>query len=367
MIRSFKPTSRTLLIGGIITVILTLFLLFIDRIIIAEEPIFLILNGLSFIIFWLFIAVLMTRYSVLSVFYGLSLVVLADLADRYLPISNNPITIPILLLFWLGVGYLIQPDFFKKYRVLILSVSGLLMCYYFYHFLTTPNYGSDDRGNFSNFVLISFAAFLGLWGFEQWRWLKTLQSDKANAELALLRSQINPHFFFNTLNNLYGLVVEKSDQAPEVVLKLSDMMRYTIYEGKKELVYLKAEIKYLETYIELHKIRYQKNVDIRFTQDVDDTLQVAPLLFIILLENAIKHGVEKVREGAFVHLMIRSQEKDIYFVIENSYNKPTPKTSKGIGLDNLKGRLEYLYPNRHNLITEEDESIFKAQLNLTLT
>ena len=309
----------------------------------------------------------MTKYSVLSILYGLSLIVFADLADRYLPISNNPITIPILLLFWLGVWYLIQPDFFKKYRVVILSVSGLLMCYFFYQYLTTPNYGSDDRGNFSNLLLISFIAFLGLWGFEQWRWLKTLQSDKANAELALLRSQINPHFFFNTLNNLYGLVVEKSDQAPEVVLKLSDMMRYTIYEGKKELVKLKDEINYLETYIELHKIRYQKNVDIQFTTEVDDNLQVAPLLFIILLENAIKHGVEKVREGAFVHLMIKSKGEDISFVIENSLNKSASNDSRGIGLDNLKGRLKYLYPNRHDLIIEEGESVFKAQLNLTLT
>jgi len=308
----------------------------------------------------------MTRYSVLSVIYGLSLIVFADLADRYFPISNNPITIPILLLFWLGVWYLIQPDFFKKYRVAILSVSGLLMCYFFYQFLTTPNYGSDDRGNFSNFVLISFAAFLGLWGFEQWRWLKTLQSDKANAELALLRSQINPHFFFNTLNNLYGLVVEKSDQAPEVVLKLSDMMRYTIYEGKKDLVSIKNEINYLETYIELHKIRYQKNVDIRFTQEVDADVQVAPLLFIILLENAIKHGVENVRNNAFVHIMIKSQGKNISFVIENSLKKLTSDDSRGIGLDNLKGRLEILYPNRHDLIIEEGESVFKAQLNLTL-
>jgi len=364
--RSFKPNKQTLLIGGITTVILIAHLLYVDHIIIVKEPIFLALNGLCFILCWLVISVLMTRYSVLSVLYGLSLIVIADLADQHMPISENPITIPILLIFWLGVGYLIQPDFFKKYRVAILSVSGVLICYYFYHFLTTPNYGSDDRGSFSNFTLLAFIAFFGLWGFEQWRWLKTLQSDKANAELALLRSQINPHFFFNTLNNLYGLVVEKSDEAPEVVLKLSEMMRYTIYEGKKDLVSIKDEINYLETYIELHKIRYKKKVDIQFIKEVDDSLQVAPLLFIILLENAFKHGVEKMRENVFIHLRISSEGKNISFVIENSFKKSTSHPNGGIGLDNLKGRLEHLYPNRHEFLIKEGETVFKAQLNLTL-
>ena len=96
------------------------------------------------------------------------------------------------------------------------------------------------------------------WLFQQWKWLKTLESKKSKAELSLLKSQINPHFFFNTLNNLYGLTVEKSDDAPNVVLKLSDMMRYTIYMGKEDLVPLKDEVDYLQNYIELHKIRYQK-------------------------------------------------------------------------------------------------------------
>jgi len=107
-------------------------------------------------------------------------------------------------------------------------------------------------------------------------------------------------------------------------------------------------------------------VDIRFTQEVDADVQVAPLLFIILLENAIKHGVENVRNNAFVHIMIKSQGKNISFVIENSLKKLTSDDSRGIGLDNLKGRLEILYPNRHDLIIEEGESVFKAQLNLTL-
>ena len=100
-----------------------------------------------------------------------------------------------------------------------------------------------------------------------------MKIEKGKAELELLKSQINPHFLFNTLNNLYGLIVEKSDEAPEVVLKLSDMLRYTIYEGKEEFVFLKNEIVYLENYIALHKIRYQKNVDIFFNHKTEKDLK----------------------------------------------------------------------------------------------
>ena len=108
---------------------------------------------------------------------------------------------------------------------------------------------------------------------------------KSKTELSLLRTQINPHFFFNTLNNLYALTVKNSKQAPDVILKLSDMMRYTIYEGEKETVKLVDEIEYLNNYIELHKIRYKKNVKITFEHQIDTSLSIAPLLFIIFTLN----------------------------------------------------------------------------------
>ena len=123
---------------------------------------------------------------------------------------------------------------------------------------------------------------------KQIKFILTLKNEKAKAELALLKSQINPHFLFNSLNNLYGLTIEKSDDAPTVVLKLSDMLRYTIYEGQENIVPLKEEVNYLQNYIELHKIRHQKSVDIVFDYEIDESIRVAPLLFIILLENAFK-------------------------------------------------------------------------------
>ena len=309
----------------------------------------------------------MSQFSILNVIGALSILAVAALADYHLDINKNPITIPLILIFWLGIVYMIQPDFFKKYHIAIISVFGLLICYYFYHFLTTQEYSSDDRGSFSNIALLPVPFFVALWGYEQWRWMKTLKTNQANAELALLKSQINPHFFFNTLNNLYGLVVENSAQAPAVVLKLSDMMRYTIYEGKKDLVSLKDEVSYLETYIELHKIRYQKKVNIQFTHAIDENQQVAPLLFIILLENAFKHGVESLRQNAYVSLHMKSEGKNITFEIKNNFSETESRGSGGIGLDNLKRRLEYLYPDSQELIIDHSDSVYKAKLKLTVT
>lgn len=283
---------------------------------------------------------------------------------HYTGIWDSPLTVPLLILFWLGIAYLILPEFFKKYRIAILSVYGLVIAYHFFFFTTIPDHVQDYRLNLVNFMLLPIPVFVALWGYEQWRWLKMLKADKTRAELALLTSQINPHFFFNTLNNLYGLVVEKSKKAPEVVLKLSDMMRYTIYQGKEDLVLLKDEIGYLENYIELHKIRYQKKVEIRFNHTIREGVKVAPLLFIILLENALKHGVEPLMENAYIHLDLKTLDNRILFTIANNYEPNAPDENAGIGLDNLKKRLAHIYPNRHELKIEKINGTYTAHLNL---
>ncbi len=371
VMNSFFQKYYTVLIkGGIITIFLAV-VLFITGLTLsshtdAATPLFTAINALSFIFCWIILAFLIHKFCVYKVLAVLALLVVYLVIPHYMGIWDNPITIPLFILFWLGVAYIVLPEFFKKYRVPILSVYGLVIAYNFFFFNMTPNHAEIHRLNLTNFMLFPIPVFAALWGYEQWRWLKKLKADKAKAELALLKSQINPHFFFNTLNNLYGLVVEKSEKAPEVVLKLSDMMRYTIYKGKEDVVLLNDEIIYLENYIELHKIRYQKKVEILFTHDVQEGLKVAPLLFIILLENAFKHGVEKMSENAFIHLRMQSQEKQLFFTIENSFDVSVSNLNNGIGLENLKKRLDYLYPNRHELIVEEKESVYKVLLNLEL-
>ncbi|OJJ17015.1 hypothetical protein BKI52_30320 [marine bacterium AO1-C] len=366
---SFLKNYNALALGGIITIILIILINVSDG---FNHPAYIpksihtLVNVLSFVFCWLLTTFLIDKYSFYKVLGVLSLLAVAMVAERNLDDQDNPVTIPLIILFWLGVTYLILPQFFNKYKVAILSVYGLVISYYIIYGLLTT-YGASNRVTFAKFMIIPIPAFAALWGYEQWRWLKMLKADKANAELALLKSQINPHFFFNTLNNLYGLVVEKSDKAPEVVLMLSDMMRYTIYEGKEDLVLLKDEISYLENYIELHKIRYRKKVDIRFTQEVEGGLKVAPLLFIILLENAFKHGVEKTHDDAFIHMRMQTHNNQLFFTIVNNIDEPLPDHKPGIGLENLKKRLAHLYHNEHKLTIEATDSTYKVYLNLELT
>jgi len=194
-----------------------------------------------------------------------------------------------------------------------------------------------------------------------------LKRENAKTELLHLQSQVNPHFFFNMLNNLYGLVDKDTEKAKKLILKLSDLMRYSIYEGEKFLVTLEEELDYLKSYIELHQMRYYKKIDIQLhTNLIDSTIQIRPLLFIILVENAFKHGVENLREGAYVHITLNSSQKKINFEIENNFDPSQITVQKGIGIKNLKRRLELGYPKRHKLTIENQNTIYKAQLLLKL-
>ena len=193
-----------------------------------------------------------------------------------------------------------------------------------------------------------------------------LKKEQTQAELILLRSQLNPHFFFNTLNNLYALALKKSNEAPEVILKLSDMMRYTIYEGEKNVVSIKDEITYLNNYLDLYRIRYKKPVRLEFNHHIKQELTIAPLLFINLLENAFKHGVDSVTENAYIKMDLTYDDDILCFSIENSFEPSETDDHKGIGLENLKRRLALLYPNRHSLVFEQANTTFKSILKIAL-
>ncbi|WP_271404975.1 sensor histidine kinase [Tenacibaculum soleae] len=203
------------------------------------------------------------------------------------------------------------------------------------------------------------------WIFKQIRTIIRLKHEKAKTELLHLKSQVNPHFFFNMLNNLYGLVDKDSKKAQQLILKLSDMMRYSIYEGDKETVLLSEEITYLKNYIELHKMRYHKVIDIQFNiKTSKDDYEIMPLLFIILLENAFKHGVENLRENAYVHINLIAQNNEVNFEIENNFDTSQNNHEAGIGLNNLKRRLELVYPKNHKLTTSSSDNTYKAKLNI---
>lgn len=290
------------------------------------------------------------------------------LIDSKMNVPDNPITFILLMGFWIGFAYLLVPVFIKKHWKLITFFYAPLFLYFIYLRLLSGDLDAYliIKEDFPFFVFfLPIPVLFIIWFFEQWKWLQNLKAEKSKTELALLRTQINPHFFFNTLNNLYALTIKNSKQAPQVILKLSDMMRYTIYEGEKETVKLANEIEYLNNYIELHKIRYKKSVEITFNYTIDTSLTVSPLLFIILLENAFKHGVETLTENAFILMNLYEDTDYIYFDIENNFETNVAQKSNGIGLVNLKKRLSLLYKERHELNVRKTNNTYKTTLKIS--
>lgn len=334
-------------------------------------------NTLSFIFSWILISLPIHYYSFIKKHKTISLklfiLILLFLAIIINDINSKKIDNPITFIGLIGVILsffsIIVPTYFKKYSLIILGFYLLALGYFYYirvYINDLDTYLQQEKE--IKIILIIPLFLLGInWIYQQWKWFKTIESKKAKAELSLLKSQINPHFFFNTLNNLYGLTVEKSDDAPNVVLKLSDIMRYTIYMGKEDVVPLKDEIEYLKNYIELHKIRYQKEVDINFNCLNEPDYKIAPLLFIVPLENAFKHGVERITQNAYIHINLRADNNIIHFEIENNFEARETNHKIGIGLDNLKQRLQLLYPNKHNLRIEAKNSIYKLNLKIKTT
>ncbi|WP_282079881.1 sensor histidine kinase [Aquimarina algiphila] len=311
------------------------------------------------------ITLLKERKSILIKMIILAIIFIVMLIiDDYMRVPDNPITFSLLTLFWLGVFYILAPRFFQKYRLLIIGLygGGLVLFYLVIAFLGTRTH----EENLDLFIIFLFPIplFIVLWMYDQWKWFQNLKADKAKAELALLKQQVNPHFFFNTLNNLYGLAKRKSDDAPDLILKLSDIMRYVIYKGKESEVKLEEEIEYLENYIELQQIRHHEKVEITFNKDIQESdILIPPLLFIILLENAFKHGVDSLVKGAYVNINLEVSNRQIMFEVSNNYDKSAQSDSKGIGLENLKKRLEIIYNNAFTL----DFDIQKETYNVCLT
>lgn len=218
-----------------------------------------------------------------------------------------------------------------------------------------------------------FLLYLGLFCFGIYWLVKKilfvfkLKNENGRMELQHLQHQVNPHFFFNMLNNLYGWAGKDQKKAQQIILKLSDMMRYSIYEGQKDFVTIAEEAAYLKNYIELHTMRYHKKIDVNFeTALQDDQLKIIPLLYIMLLENAFKHGVENLRENAFVNIKLASNHDAVSFEVENNYDADLKNQPSGIGIKNLKRRLELAYPKKHEFSVSKNDTTYKAHLILKL-
>ncbi|MGB3776209.1 MAG: histidine kinase, partial [Leeuwenhoekiella sp.] len=194
------------------------------------------------------------------------------------------------------------------------------------------------------------------------------KAELMESELKFLKMQINPHFLFNALNNIYALSVTNSDRTQESISTLSEMLRYVIYDCEQPEVPLQKELNYIENYIALFKLKSSKGYDIAFAKAVkNESIRVAPMIFVPYIENAFKHsGIEK-GGGSFVHIILEQDENKITFTVENSKPKePTVTDAQGgIGLPNVQKRLEILYPDQHEL-TVINEVTFRVNLVINI-
>jgi two-component system, LytTR family, sensor kinase len=221
------------------------------------------------------------------------------------------------------------------------------------------------------FVLV-FAVGLAVSSIQEWfrseETKKEMEHEKVNTELSLLKSQINPHFFFNTLNNIYSLAIVKSEETASSILKLSSIMRYVLTETDQKLVPLSNEIEFLQNYINLQSVRLTDKV--KLTVDIDgeiDGKQIAPLLFIPFVENAFKYGVSTVEPSEIV-IRLSATNKTVHLFVQNHIVKASKQSAvnTGIGIANVKRRVELLYPGKHRLSITEQGNRYTVNLEIEL-
>jgi two-component system LytT family sensor kinase len=199
--------------------------------------------------------------------------------------------------------------------------------------------------------------------------MQEIESEKVRSELQALKAQINPHFLFNTLNNIYSHSLEKSDKTPEMILKLSDLMSYILYECHDERVPISNEINFIKNYIDLEKLRYEDQLMVDFNiEEQDNSQTIVPLLLIPFIENAFKHVGSTLKQKPYVKVIITVNSNQIQLKLINSVNTGVTKKetkSGGIGIENVRKRLELLYPKRYNLSITNTENEFCVELKLT--
>lgn len=194
-----------------------------------------------------------------------------------------------------------------------------------------------------------------------------LRIEKQEAELSYLKSQTNPHFLFNTLNNIYSLARDKSDLAPESILRLSKMLRFMLYETGGAYIAIEQELKIINDYIALEKLRYDESLQVNFNYNIEDMKQaIPPLLLIPLVENAFKHGVSETRSRPFVDIHLSVNKRQLIFIVKNSSESAAGGDVKeNIGLSNLRRQLELLY-KEYDLSVQHDRTVFTAVLKINL-
>jgi two-component system, LytTR family, sensor kinase len=289
--------------------------------------------------------------------------------------------------FYFNYLYLI-PEFLLRKRIIpyvvllfigLVAISAMNVVYnYFIHLYVIPNSHHHTDMHYAMMTIYPAILAFGLstsiritdeW-FKNERQKKEMENEKLTAELAFLKSQVNPHFLFNILNNICSLARKKSEDTENAIIKLSQIMRYMLFESKDEKVSLDKEIEYLQNYIELQRMRISDKVQISFSVEGDpEKLLIEPMLLIPFVENAFKHGISYLDESKIL-IRISLTDKDLLLTVVNNNVKKGDEaipSETGIGLKNVLRRLELLYPEKHTLTIEDNGSLYKVNLNMNLS
>lgn len=214
-------------------------------------------------------------------------------------------------------------------------------------------------------VISSLFKFSTDW-FSNERIQRNLESEKKDMELQFLKSQLNPHFLFNSLNNIYSLAYQKSDKTADAILKLSEIMRYMIYESNDSWVDLNKEVEYVKSFVELQKLRFKDGAAVEFTLNgVIDGQRIIPLILISFVENAFKHGVANDPSDP-IKINIIANQKILHFSVTNKKSKTNKDAIGGVGLNNVERRLQLLYPERYKLNIVNSATHYTTELMLDL-
>jgi two-component system sensor histidine kinase AlgZ len=294
--------------------------------------------------------------------------------------------IPVFTIFSYPVSYIAIPKLLLKGKYLIFLgslviwlVVGWFLSVYFLKYISAPlldrmNMPRGDGYEWQCFlcVITTAACFSSLSLGKQWllkqRDFLQAQQEKITAELQLLKAQVHPHFLFNTLNNIYSFSLDRSPKTPELILKLSSLLSYMLYDCKAEQVKLEKEVEIMKDYIDLEKERYGNTIEISWTVEgaIRDVF-ISPLLMLPFLENAFKHGASEQIEKPWLGVDISVANNILKFKITNSKNEYSSQSNNGIGINNVKKRLEFLYPGKYELKINDEGDFFAVSLMVKLS
>jgi len=216
------------------------------------------------------------------------------------------------------------------------------------------------------FIVVSTLIKFAVDWFSNERIQRNLETEKKDMELQFLKSQLNPHFLFNSLNNIYSLAYQKSDKTADAILKLSEIMRYMIYESNDSWVSLNKEIQYVQSYIDLQRLRFKNGAAVEMILNGEiDNQQIVPLILISFVENAFKHGVADDPEDP-IRINLIANQKILNFSVQNKKNKNNKDSMGGVGLNNVERRLQLLYPDRYKLNIVNSATHYTSELMLDI-